>query len=117
MKFWEFISAFREFDGIVAATLASPKWQHPFGDWYVEKDGLIQRQDRAKLDSILPEALVLEVAAAVGDRLSFHLKGGWLRRQPPLSEGQRLSSRDVIARFGGAVLEEVLEYGSAKVET
>jgi hypothetical protein len=117
MKFWELISAFREFEGDVAAVLSSPKWKQPFGEWNAQRSSLIQGQDREKLDSEVPDALVFEVASAVGDKLSLYLEDGWLRCRPLSAHAQRLSSLEIVIRYGGAVLEEALEHGLAQVKT
>ena len=100
MKFWELISAFREFENTVGEILSAPTWRQPFGAWYAEKNELIRNQDRAKLDSKVPEALVLQVAAAIGDQLVFYLEGSWLRTRAISGNYQRLSALDVVTRFG-----------------
>ena len=116
MKFWELISAFRECEQALQGALNSPAWSQPFGVWYEARHDLIQSQDRAKLDFVVPDSLVAQVAALAGDRLVFYVEDGWLRRQPISSTSQRLSPLDVVTRFGGAIIEEVQEYGAARVQ-
>ncbi len=117
MKFWELISAFRSFEKEVELTLFSERWSSPYGEWYKNFDRLVDEQDRQKLGALVPSELVTEVSEAIGDLLVLYLGGGCLRKRPILSSDLKLGAPEVVRRFGGAVIEEVLEYGSCQVKT
>jgi hypothetical protein len=110
MKFWEVVSAFREDRKL------DQYWQH-FMKW----DVLVDTQQRDILDQSVPLDLTREICQEV--QLSFVLsrdaRSTWLRSNLPGRNSERnlpkLSALDVHERYGPAVIEEVREYGSARV--
>ncbi len=117
MKFWELTSAFRSFDKQLSSVLTSGQWSQPYGEWYNNLDQLVQSQDRTKLDAEIPEKLLAEVSTAVGDRLVFFSGEGWIRNRRVDPADTKMTVLEVAMKYGGSVIEEVLEYGSCKVET
>ena len=117
MKFWELISAFRGFEEQVSETLAKARWNQPYSEWYRNKSQLIDNQEREKLDAPIPEDLVLEVAQAIGDRQVFYLNEDILRNRLHSPNDTRLTVLEVVKRYGGSIVEGVMEYGSFKIES
>jgi len=120
MKLWEAVSAFREFESVLAEVFGSDRWRGSFGGSFSGFDELVRTQDRATLDSHLPVELTRELARRCdGFRFQFVPVTGLLRRAAsdvmPDAGAITLTALDVHDRFGGSVIEEVLEYGSAKV--
>jgi hypothetical protein len=132
MKLWEAVSAFREFPHILAEVFSSERWRATHGDSFSRYDELVRAQDRATLDSYLPLELTREIASRC-DALQFCFSPGTgiLRRATPCSILDRqthwiwgltlqaddvtLTAGEVHDRFGGSIIEEVLEFGSARV--
>ena len=113
MKFWELVSAFRNERNILAAVFAEQP-EHQFSAHYANFDTLVARQERDVLDAAVPDDLVSLVATRSSQ--TFSLSGdGTLRSAQRTLDGQILSAIDVVNRFGGSVIEEVHERGSARV--
>lgn len=120
MKFWETLSAFREFPSALAEVFGSDRWSATYGDSFLRYAELVRTQDRATLDSHLPVELTRQIAQRCdGLQFCFSTDTGSLRRTTlalPAEAGMiTLTALDVHDRFGGSVIEEVLEYGSATV--
>jgi hypothetical protein len=120
MKLWEAVSAFREFKTVLAEVFASDRWRSMHGVDFARYDELVRTQDRATLDSHLPVELTREIARRCDAlQFSFSSDTGLLRRATPGLAAEAgeitLTALDVHDRFGGWVIEEVLEYGSATV--
>jgi hypothetical protein len=115
MKFWELISAFRGCSDVVRAVLCSPEWFDPWGAALERYDDIVRRQDRDTLDAAVP--IDLSRAVARLDRRTWSLDhSGHLRlAHTDTNDGRLLSTLEVHDRFGGWVLEEVLEFGSLQV--
>ena len=131
MKFWEAVSAFREFPHILAEVFSSERWRATYGDSFSRYDELVRTRDRA-INSLLPLELTRDIASRC-DALQFCFSpgSGILRRATPCSILDRqthwiwgltlrasdvtLTAREVHDRFGGSIIEEVLEFGSARV--
>jgi hypothetical protein len=120
MKFWETLSAFREFPTALAEVFGSDRWSATYGDSFLRYAELVRTQDRATLDSHLPVELTREIARRC-DGLQFYFSSDTcsLRRATPGLAADvgaiTLTALDVHDRFGGSVIEEVLEYGSVTV--
>jgi len=119
MKLWEAVSAFRDFKSVVKEVFSSERWHSTYGQKLSQYDEFVRARDRSMLDSYLPVELTREIAARCM-RLRFCLsQDGWLRRAAADLTAQpgttTLSALDVHERFGGSIIEEVLEYGSARV--
>jgi hypothetical protein len=121
MKFWELISAFRERKDLLEKVLSSSKWQGDYWKWYQDFAGLCERQDRQILDAPVPIELSREIAAQYRENL-FHFRPekGILQKaisqREPDDEYTEMTALEVHDRFGGAIIEEVFEKGSARVE-
>lgn len=112
MKFWELISALRGEPSALQQALSMGEWTE-LREWYESFDSIVAQQDRAKLDAEVPEALVQAVADR--SRQLFCLADGTLRSSDTGTQGNFLSAREVVDRFGGSSIEEVNERGSAVV--
>ena len=116
MKYWELTSAFREFSEELNEVLCSNRWYSPYGEWFGRLSEIIEHQDQEILDHEVPDKLVIEVAKRIGDKLILYKAGSWLRSTP--GDGDiELNALDVMQQFGGGVIEEVIEYGSAEIKT
>ncbi|MDB5432345.1 MAG: hypothetical protein JWP35_3461 [Caulobacter sp.] len=89
-------------------------------DWrkYVELmrdySGLVARQDRASLDTIVD----IDFAEAVLGQVDQHLflsPDRWLRSHHAGHRDETLSMLEAFRRYGGEVVEDALEYGSVRV--
>src|SRR4030095_11729722 len=119
MKFWEAVSAFREFKSEWEEVFGGEKWEATYGQSYLCFDELVHVQDRSTLDSYLPVELTREIAGRCA-RLALCLsEDGWLQKASACWAWQPgaiiLTALDVHDRFGGSVIEEGLEYGSTKI--
>ena len=122
MKLWEAVRAFREFRIVLADVFGSEQWNASYGDGFSRFDHLVRAGDRATLDSHLPLELTREIARRCdGFQFYFLPETGLLHRATPGSAAEggaiKLTALEVHDRFGGSVIEEVLEYGSATVKT
>ncbi|HET9314071.1 MAG TPA: hypothetical protein VFQ51_00720 [Vicinamibacteria bacterium] len=116
MKLWELVSAFREHGAIVRDVLAGERWRDPYLGRFDRFDSLVQSQDRGTLDEVLPVELTREVAARIPDRYVYDAERV-LRKATSDARGEVLTTLEVHDRFGGSLIEEVLEYGSARMPT
>lgn len=119
MTFWQAMSAFREHGSVLGEVFRADAWRDRFGAHYARFDDLVRVQNRAILDGELPTELTRDIAARC-TRLRFTLSDdGWLRRSTSELSGDgkttMLSALDVHDRYGGLIIEEVLEYGSARI--
>jgi hypothetical protein len=117
MMFWELVSAFRDFPGVLRKVLSGDRWREPYLAWHDGIKALVAGQDRTALDALVPFELSREVAAGCDLRFLYDPAERLLRavgRGPvPGSGALEMSAVEVHDRFGGAVIEEVLERGSA----
>ena len=118
MKFWELVSAFREAPEPLREVLTSDRWGEPYGRWYAAFDRLVTEQDRSVLDAIVPLELSREVALRCPLAIFYVAALGVLRHVLPDGlddKGQpllELTALEVHDQYGGAIIEEILEYGS-----
>jgi hypothetical protein len=121
MKFWEMVSAFRDQDTVLEKVLRSPRWQAEFWEKYQEFNWLTEKQDRQVLDAFVPVELSREIAAQCLE-MKFHFspEEGTLyrlvRERDSDNKNIVMTALEVHDEFGGSVIEEILEKGSAKVE-
>ncbi len=120
MKLWETVSAFRDFGSVLQDVFGSERWRASYGASYARFDELVRAQDRSLLDAELPIELTREIAARC-PHLQFRLtEDGWLRRHLSNARfrdgGEALSAIEVHDRFGGSLIEEVLERGSTRIQ-
>jgi hypothetical protein len=118
MKLWEAVSAFRDDQETLATVFGTEPWRTAYFEAYSHFDELVLKQDRALLDTLLP----LELTRAIASRYQktkflFHPREGILRIADTGSSTRdghlEMTALEVHDQFGGSVIEEVLEYGSA----
>jgi len=121
MKFWEMVSAFRDQKTILERVLRSPRWQPDFWEKYQNFERLVERQDRQILDAFVPIELSREIATECHE-LKFHFNSekGVLHKlvsgRVPDGTHIVMTVLEVHDQFGGSIIEEVLEKGSANLE-
>ena len=91
--------------------LRNPEWTE-FKEIHDNYTDIVNKQEKMKLNRIVPDELARAVVSKL--KLRFVLRGDNLRLAPDGEEGD-LSAMDVVDRFGGEVIEEVLEKGSFRV--
>ena len=114
MKFWELISAFRS-EPVILDAFFSDHPNHEFSDHYASYDAIVTSQNRAILDSIVPYDLVCFVASRSTQTFLLSRDGMTLRSSNHALGGIPISAIDVVNQFGGSIIEEVHEKGSARV--
>jgi len=119
MKFWEVISAFRDHEEVVVRVLSPAEWRKPYLGWYHQWKELVNDQNRLILDAWVPIQLTREIVKQIPTYYSFDEKSRNLRADRVGMSGsqtvRRLTALQVHDQFGGALIEEVEEYGSAIV--
>lgn len=116
MKYWQLVSVMREdneFEAIKTGVSSKPQRQD-FAAWLENWDALVDTQDRAKLDYVLPADLVLS-ALAHSKRMCFLCNDGIMRWRPVSPDDVPISLAEAYRRYGGDALEDTFEYGSVAV--
>ena len=117
MRFWQLVSVFRDQRSTLHAVLERPQWRH-YLPWLHDFSHLVQTENRAVLDSTLPDELCRDALQLL--QIAFYLEGGWLHPsteyRPAPACAEVLTALQVFDRFGGEVMEDTLEYGSYKVD-
>jgi hypothetical protein len=112
LKFWELVSVCRNEPHILERIADDPRWSI-FLEWYRSFNELVRLQDRAKLDAEVPDEAVLHVLEA--SRAKYYLSKGHVRVSRLGLDDQVLSSVEVVRLYGGSYLEDVNEYGLARI--
>jgi hypothetical protein len=112
MKFWELMAVCQEEPELLARLADRPEWGQ-YLDWWRREDSLINNQERDKLDRELPDELCRHILAPSSAR--YRISNGHLQRVPANSAEPTYSAVEIYDRYGGSVLEEVKEKGSARV--
>lgn len=118
MKFWELTSAFRTEKENLETVFAKDCWKK-YRIAYENLNSIVARQDRDLLDEVVPFQLARDVCAL--SKLKFYLyyqeMPHHLYTREPEHPGdyEVLNASEVLLRFGGRYIEEVLEYGMAYV--
>jgi hypothetical protein len=119
MRFWELMSAFRDWPDLLRAVLASEPWRRDYLDLHARFHQLVGRQDRCMLDAPIPLALSREVASRCPQRFVYDPASRQLCLAEPSSPGAagpvEMTALEVHDRFGGSVIEEVFEKGCAHI--
>lgn len=120
MKLWEAVSAFRDDKQTLDEVFGSEPWRTAYFEAYSHFDELVRKQDRALLDTLLPLELTRDLASRYRKtKFLFHPQEGLLRIADAGSSTRNgyleMTALEVHDQFGGSVIEEVLEYGSAHV--
>jgi hypothetical protein len=90
----------------------NPEWSI-FLEWNRSVKELVRRQDREKLDAQVPDEAVLHVLEA--SRAKYHVSKGYVRVRRLGPDDQVLSSVEVVRMYGSSFLEDVNEYGLARI--
>jgi hypothetical protein len=112
LKFWELVSVCPDEPRILERLADNPEWSI-FLEWYRCFKELVRRQDREKLDAHVPDEAVLHVLKA--SRARYHVSQGHVRVRRLGPDDQVLSSVEVVRLYGGSFLEDVNEYGLARI--
>lgn len=91
--------------------LNDPRWS-AFKSTLENYDSIVQNQDRSKLDCEVPSELSNAILAKIEFR--FVVRNG-IARLSTEAEKNTLSSAEIASVFGGEIIEEILEFGSASV--
>src|SRR6266702_47946 len=75
MKFWILISYFRSEQHVLQKVLSNPKWRM-YAEWYKLMPSLVERQERAVLDSEAPTDLCREALSL--STMKYRVRGGCL---------------------------------------
>jgi len=114
MNFWQLISIMRGNLKVVRRVAErSAKWTF-IADWVSNHARIVAAQDREKLDFIVSD----EFARAVLKKCSvkfFRTKDGRLLSKRRSVFDKRLSALQAFDRYGGAAMEDALEFGSVTV--
>lgn len=118
MKFWELISAFRTETDNLTTVFAKACWKK-YKLYYDNFDSIVARQDRKILDEEIPFQLAKEVCEL--SKLEFYLYykdkphrlATW--KQGTNEDFEVVNASDILFRFGGQYIEEVLERSIAEV--
>ena len=114
MKFWELVSvAGDDFDLLRRIASERDEWT-VLRRWIGDFNALVNRQDRGILDAQVPEAYAAAVLRSVRGHCYLSTDGQLRSWRFHRGDG-KMSYLEVFERFGGSVLEEVLEKGSLQV--
>lgn len=115
MKFWQLHAVVRSEDQAKIRSAAASRTEWNFiDDWLANFSDLVTTQDRTKLDYELPDDFVRVVLKGV--KLRYYLgRDGYLRSRKRSFRDKRMSALEAFDRFGGEVIEDVLEKGCYKV--
>jgi hypothetical protein len=114
VKFWELVSACRSEPDLLNRIADRRKWAI-FAEWYRQFDQLVREQDRAKLDAELPDDLCEHVLEASNSR--YYVSEGYIRIRRYAETDTSLTSLDIYRLYGGGLLEEIDEFGAARIPT
>lgn len=118
MKLWQLVSVMSQnnhIGAIKSVASSKPQWLE-FAAWLEDWDALVDTQDRAKLDYVLPEDLVLSVLER--SDLPCFLSNNCVMRSWRFSPiDVSISLAEAYRRYGGDVLEQAFEHGSIAVPT
>lgn len=114
MKLWQLVSIMDDSRILQSLASSQEEWKN-LELWFAEFGKLVQVQDRVKLDYELPESLV-NLALSRSKKICFLSGDGWLRSWPMSADDQSLSALEVYKRYGGTILERVLENGVVATE-
>lgn len=116
MKLWELFSAFSRDESVLTSIVSTARWREPYLQYFLSFARLVSEQRRDILDAPVPEDLSREAAARSSHRFFYSATDSVLRHRPaPAEQHSLLTALEVHDRFGGSIIEEVLEYGSAQI--
>ena len=88
------------------------EWRQ-YSEWVDNFDNLVETQDRAKLDHVLPKELVRSVLE--NSNIVVFRAGEMLFSSRRDSSNESLPASKAFEMFGGSVIEDVFERGSVRV--
>jgi len=118
MKFWELISSFRSEEEILTSILDKPQWTEYKKKYNISKKDEVEHK-REILDIVVPFELLKEICGI--SKQKFYL---YYKNQPQIITSFKrtkkniyevISPLDILIRYGGQYIEEVLEKGSSDV--
>lgn len=112
MKFWELDSICRDQPRLFAKVLSKQCWRD-FEAIYKDFPELVRKQDRTKLDAVVPKKLSIEVLEQHPGQV--FRSDNILRSYRLTPDDQSVRYLDIFQQHGGSILEEILEKGSKKV--
>lgn len=116
MKFWQFISLFRDEESLLELVLKEPQWAL-YCQWYSDFEQHARNRNLFVLDAEMPDELCRHALRL--SRKRFYIRGDHLDLYMPgeriLPTHRGMTAIEAFDRFGGTVLEEVFEKGSHKL--
>jgi hypothetical protein len=113
MTFFQLVSIFRSDLTTLRQVLQDPRWQ-AYSDRLANIDQAIANQDRRVLDASIPTELCVEAMKA--SNLRFKCEAGHLHLVADTDRSScSIAAVDVYNLYGGAIIEEVIEFGSASL--
>ncbi|MFC8013821.1 hypothetical protein [Streptomyces cinereoruber] len=111
MKLWELASVCRSHPACLPLVESERReeWRDILDAWKNFQD-IVSMQDRRVMDRELPDDLCRIALEGVAQR--YLINGGVLRAE---SGEKSISAVTIFDLYGGGILEEVAEYGSARV--
>lgn len=112
MKFWQLVSILRGHPDALTSAFKDIKWPE-YAEWYSRFDVILENQEREKLDTTLPDDLVYS-ALKISKLLMYRSENTLLssKRSP---NDRAVPVEVAYAKFGGSVIEDVFERGSANI--
>jgi hypothetical protein len=112
MKFWELVSVCRSKPHLLERLADRPDWAQ-YLDWYHDFNRLVRTRDRTKLDAEIPEDACVHVLTEL--RMPYYEADTHIRLRRHNHTDKVRTAVDIYRRFGGTCLEDVNEFGLARI--
>lgn len=112
MKFWQFISVCEELNIQLSSIKLDKKWNQ-FITWSIDFDAIVDKQDRSKLDYLVPSELCLQVFST--SKAVFYISDGYLRKRALGESDTKVVASEILKKYGGEKFEGMLEFGMVEV--
>ncbi|TCO59396.1 hypothetical protein EV192_104237 [Actinocrispum wychmicini] len=112
MKFWQLVSVCRDEPELMERLAGGSEWNE-YLEWFRDFARLVRDGDRSRLDAELPTAACVHVLSA--SRLELFESGRYLRSRRAGPADRKVTAVEVLSRYGGAFLEDLLEAGLARL--
>lgn len=112
MKFCELYSICRQHERFFETALKRAEDQTYF-QWFQDIDEICKTQQRDKLDAKLPNSICVQALKNYPDKM--FISGDRIRSYRMRDDDEEISYLDVYQKYGGPLLEEVLEKGSKEL--
>lgn len=120
MKFWELISAFRSEKENLNVVLGRPKWKR-YKVQLENFDKMVRQQKREILDEKVPFQLSKEVCENSAQQFYLYYKRRshiiTKRKKEVDDKFEMITALDILLRYGGQYLEQILEKGIIEVNS